>query len=91
VCLVTADVDAPYQRPPPCEAVLAGGQPPEVTPILDDDAALGDVELLYTAADSVRCGHPDISVRRLASRGGRVPVSGRRSLHSGNRAGLGSV
>jgi hypothetical protein len=32
-----------------------------------------------------------ISVRCLASRGGRVPVSCRRSLHSGNRAGLGSV
>ena len=34
---------------------------------------------------------PDSSVRCLASRGGRVPVSRRRSLHSGNRGVLGSV
>ena len=60
MCLLTADVDAPYQRPPPSKAVLAGGEPPEVTPILADDAALRDVELLHTAADSVRCGHPDM-------------------------------
>ena len=60
MCLVTADADAPYQRPPPSEAVFAGGQPPEVPPILDDDAALGDVELIHTAEESVRCGHPDM-------------------------------
>ncbi len=44
---VTADVDAPYQRPPPSKAVLVGGEPPEVTPILDDEVAPGDVELLH--------------------------------------------
>ena len=42
------------------KAVLAGGEPPEVTPILADDAALRDVELLHTAADSMRCGDPDM-------------------------------
>lgn len=46
VCLVTADVDPPYQRPPLSKAVLRGDEPAEVTPILEDKSALDAVELL---------------------------------------------
>ena len=49
VCLVSADVDPPYQRPPLSKDVLAGDEPPEVTPILDDDDAHADVEVRLAA------------------------------------------
>ncbi len=39
VGLVSADVDEPYQRPPLSKAVLAGEEPAEVTPILEDESA----------------------------------------------------
>ena len=45
-CLVTADADPPYQRPPLSKAVLRGEEPAEVTPILEDEAALDAVEVL---------------------------------------------
>ena len=45
VCLVTADADEPYERPPLSKAVLAGEQAPEVTPILEDEEALRSVEV----------------------------------------------
>jgi hypothetical protein len=47
-------------RPAP-KPFSPGGEPPEVTPILADDAALRDIEPHDTAANNVRCGHPDIS------------------------------
>src|SRR6478672_5918677 len=49
VCLVSADVDPPYQRPPLSKDVLAGDEAPEVTPILDDDDAHADVEVRLAA------------------------------------------
>lgn len=45
VLLVSADTDAPYQRPPLSKAVLAGEEPPEVTPILEDDSPYARIEL----------------------------------------------
>lgn len=47
VCLVAADSDHPYQRPPLSKEVLAGEEPPEVTPLVEDDEAeaLAQVEL----------------------------------------------
>ncbi len=45
VGLVSADVDAPYQRPPLSKDVLAGAGPPERTPILEDESALAGVEV----------------------------------------------
>ncbi len=36
VCLVSADVDEPYQRPPLSKGVLSGDEPAEATPILED-------------------------------------------------------
>ena len=46
VCLVTADLDPPYQRPPLSKAVLRGEEPAEVTPILEEESALDEVEVL---------------------------------------------
>ena len=45
VCLVSADPEAPYQRPPLSKAVLSGEEPAEGTPILQDAGALDRVEL----------------------------------------------
>lgn len=46
VCLVTADTDEHYQRPPLSKAVLAGEEPPERTPILEEEE---DLAALVTA------------------------------------------
>lgn len=43
--LVSADRHDPYERPPLSTSVLAGEEPPEVSPILDDDLALALVEV----------------------------------------------
>ena len=54
VCLVSADSDEPYQRPPLSKAVLAGEEPAEVTPILDDDSGLAGIDLrLGTHVDAL--------------------------------------
>lgn len=54
VCLVTADADQPYERPPLSKSVLAGEEPPVVSPILEDDLALALVELrLATRAEAL--------------------------------------
>jgi 3-phenylpropionate/trans-cinnamate dioxygenase ferredoxin reductase component len=45
VCVVSADRHPPYQRPPLSKDVLAGREPVTITPILDDDPAVGGVEL----------------------------------------------
>lgn len=45
VCLVSADPDRPYERPPLSKAVLAGEEPAEGSPILEDDPHLAQVEL----------------------------------------------
>ncbi len=45
VCLVSADLDEPYQRPPLSKAVLSGREPAEVTPILEDGSALARIDL----------------------------------------------
>jgi NADPH-dependent 2,4-dienoyl-CoA reductase/sulfur reductase-like enzyme len=44
VCLVSADPDPPYQRPPLSKAVLAGEEPAEVTPILEDDSVWARID-----------------------------------------------
>lgn len=68
VCLVSADVDSPYQRPPLSKAVLAGEEAPEVTPILEDEHALDgvDVRLRTTVA------HLDLRARQLTTEDGDV-------------------
>jgi hypothetical protein len=60
VCLLTGGRRRAVPAAAPSKAVFADGGPPEVTPILAHDAALPAVELLHTAADSGRCGHPDM-------------------------------
>jgi 3-phenylpropionate/trans-cinnamate dioxygenase ferredoxin reductase subunit len=45
VGIVSADPDRPYQRPPLSKAVLAGEEPCEVTPILEDDAVLERIDV----------------------------------------------
>lgn len=45
VCLVSADPEPPYQRPPLSKAVLTGEEPAEGRPILEDAGALDRVEV----------------------------------------------
>ncbi len=45
VCLVSADPEAPYLRPPLSKAVLSGEEPAEGQQILEDAGALDEVEL----------------------------------------------
>jgi NADPH-dependent 2,4-dienoyl-CoA reductase/sulfur reductase-like enzyme len=45
VCLVSADPEPPYQRPPLSKTVLTGEEPAEGRPILQDAAALDRVEV----------------------------------------------
>lgn len=54
VCLVSADQDQPYQRPPLSKSVLAGEEQAEVTPILEDEAASARIDLrLGTRIDAL--------------------------------------
>jgi 3-phenylpropionate/trans-cinnamate dioxygenase ferredoxin reductase component len=66
VCVVSADVDPPYQRPPLSKDVLAGDEPPQVTPILDDDDALAGVEVRLAA----RVESLDLEDRRVRTSDG---------------------
>lgn len=45
VCLVSADADEPYERPPLSKAVLAGAEPAEGSPILADDSVSAQIDL----------------------------------------------
>jgi NADPH-dependent 2,4-dienoyl-CoA reductase/sulfur reductase-like enzyme len=54
VCLVSADPDEPYQRPPLSKSVLSGEEPAEATPILEDDSAWARIDLrLGTRVDAL--------------------------------------
>jgi 3-phenylpropionate/trans-cinnamate dioxygenase ferredoxin reductase subunit len=68
VCLVSADLDDPYQRPPLSKAVLAGEEEPTGTPILEDDDALESVEVRLRT--SVR--HLDLESRTVTTEAGDV-------------------
>ncbi|MET0998573.1 MAG: FAD/NAD(P)-binding oxidoreductase [Marmoricola sp.] len=68
VCLVSADVDQPYQRPPLSKAVLSGEEAPEVTPILEDEHALDSVDLRL----STTVAHLDLQARRVTTEDGDV-------------------
>ena len=83
VCVLTADVDEHYQRPPLSKAVLAGDEPPERTPALDDEPALEGVEVrlrarvahLDLAATTVRLEDgEEIGYERLVVATGSTPV-----------------
>ncbi len=83
VCLVSADRDLPYQRPPLSKDVLAGHEPPVVTPILENDDALGEVELrlgtrieaLDTGRQSARTDRgEELAYERLVVATGSDPV-----------------
>ena len=45
VCLVSTDLDEPYERPPLSKAVLTGEQPAEGSPILEDDSVWAQIDL----------------------------------------------
>ncbi len=45
VCLVSTDLDEPYERPPLSKAVLAGEEPVEGFPILEDDSVWEQIDL----------------------------------------------
>ncbi len=45
VCLVSTDLDEPYERPPLSKAVLAGEVPVEGSPILEDDSVWVQIDL----------------------------------------------
>jgi len=54
VVVLTADGHPPYQRPPLSKTVLAGEEPPEGTPIHEEEDALDGVEIrLATAVTSI--------------------------------------
>ncbi|MGJ9422916.1 NAD(P)/FAD-dependent oxidoreductase [Aeromicrobium sp. CF3.5] len=82
VCLVSDDADAPYERPPLSKTVLAGEEPAEGSPILDDDSVwsridrrLGTyVEALDTDRRQVRTSQGDeLSYDRLIVATGSRP------------------
>jgi 3-phenylpropionate/trans-cinnamate dioxygenase ferredoxin reductase subunit len=68
VCLVSADVDPPYMRPPLSKDVLAGDEPPEVTPILEEDDGLAEVEVRLAA----RVESLDLEDRRVRTSDGHT-------------------
>jgi 3-phenylpropionate/trans-cinnamate dioxygenase ferredoxin reductase subunit len=65
VLLVSADGDPHYQRPPLSKGVLAGEDPAEREPILDDEEALGKVEVVL----DTRVERLDTARRRLLGEG----------------------
>lgn len=80
VGLVSADPDAPYQRPPLSKAVLAGEEPAEVTPILEDDSAWVRIDRrLGTRVDAL-----DTDRRRVRTDDGRELVYERLVLATGS-------
>lgn len=66
VLLVSADGDAPYERPPLSKDVLAGDGPAEPTPITPDDPELSGIEVRL---DTTVAGL-DLDGRRLRLTGG---------------------
>jgi len=67
VCLVSADQDEPYQRPPLSKAILRGEEPAEVTPILEDSSASTRIQLrLGTRVDEL-----DVERRRVRTGDGQ--------------------
>lgn len=70
VCLVSADVDEPYERPPLSKAVLAGEEPPQVSPILEDEDDLRALARVRVELDTP-VEHLDVDRRVVRCRGGR--------------------
>ncbi len=67
VCLVSADADPPYQRPPLSKDVLAGIEPPTRTPVLEDGSALTGVDVrLATRVEAL-----DLERRRVRVQDGQ--------------------
>jgi NADPH-dependent 2,4-dienoyl-CoA reductase/sulfur reductase-like enzyme len=80
VCLVSADPDEPYQRPPLSKAVLAGEDEAEGSPILEDAETLARVDLrLGTRVEELDAGR-----RRLRTDGGEELVYERLVLATGS-------
>ena len=83
VCLLSADPDEPYQRPPLSKDVLAGESPAEGTPILEDESALAKVDVrlgthvesLDTVRRRVRTGDgQELAYERLVLATGSEPT-----------------
>ncbi|WP_460840173.1 NAD(P)/FAD-dependent oxidoreductase [Nocardioides marmoraquaticus] len=68
VRLVSADRHDPYERPPLSKSVLAGEEPPEVSPILNDDLALALVEVRL----GTRVAALDLDRRVVTTEGGEA-------------------
>ncbi len=80
VCVVSADADEPYQRPPLSKAVLAGREPAEVTPILEDESAMAPIDLrLGTRIDAL-----DTDRRRVRTEDGQELVYERLIVATGS-------
>ncbi len=81
VCLVSADLDEPYERPPLSKAVLAGEQPAEGSPILEDDAVWARIDLrLDTRVDML-----DTDRRRVRTSEGQELAYERLILATGSQ------
>lgn len=82
VCLVSADPDEPYERPPLSKAVLAGEQPADGSPILEDDSVSTQIEFrLGTHVDTL-----DTDRRRVRTSDGRELAYERLILATGSQA-----
>lgn len=80
VCLVSADADNPYQRPPLSKAVLTGEEPAEVTSILEDDSVLARIDLrLGTRVEAL-----DTDRRRVRTDDGQALAYDRLVLATGS-------
>ncbi len=69
VVLVSADRDEPYQRPPLSKSVLAGEEPPEATPVLEDEDDVAAFEQVDLRLDT-RVASIDTGSRRVRTEDG---------------------
>lgn len=82
VCLVSADPDQPYERPPLSKSVLAGEQAAEGSPILEDNSVMAQVDLrLGTYVDTL-----DTDRRRVRTAEGHELAYERLILATGSEA-----
>lgn len=81
ICLVSADLDEPYERPPLSKAVLAGEEPAEGSPILEDDSVSAQIDLrLGTHVDTL-----DTDGRRVRTSAGQELVYDRLIVATGSQ------
>ena len=81
VCLVSADPDEPYERPPLSKAMLAGEEPAEGSPILENDSVSAQIDLrLGTHVDTL-----DTDRRRVRTSDGQELAYERLILATGSQ------